>query len=250
MWPNLFDPGQKKCMPRVLIFKNLEGQMAPVICPLAVDWGNFADWAAVFVGLAAAISTIAIAILAHKTSEKATDIAKYAAEIAQQQHNEGVQLREASARIVGRLLAHELSELPIGLFAIHKRVDEQFLKKDRYNKKFGSLKISLIEATNSLLPGAEAVIDRIHALPDMLGDNLATLIGYSRSLNETSKQMLRKMTVTKYGDDIYIGNADRDVAAFMSYVEIFSRQAILLANEIRIFIGEDAYDYSDYELSR
>lgn len=64
------------------------------ICPLAVDLGNVADWAAVVVsgwgaiatfvvGAGAAAATVWVALLAHRTSKEATQIADRAAKIAQ-----------------------------------------------------------------------------------------------------------------------------------------------------------------------
>lgn len=58
------------------------------ICLLSTDWGNVADWAAVVVGVGAAVATTVVAVLAHRASRRAAEIAEEATRIAGQQHAE------------------------------------------------------------------------------------------------------------------------------------------------------------------
>ncbi|MGL4247119.1 hypothetical protein, partial [Lactiplantibacillus plantarum] len=40
------------------------------------------------------------------------------------------------------------------------------------------------------MPGTEQVLDRIPNLRDEIGDDLATLVGYNRTINQMSKDLL------------------------------------------------------------
>lgn len=169
------------------------------ICPLAVDWGNVADWAAVAVGVLAAGGTILVAISANRTSKRAAAIAEEATKIAAQQHGEAVKLREENARIIGRLLLYEVIALPARMAAMIKSLEAGVdFGVDHRIRDGGVMNQALDEAERALLPGAERVEDRIHNLPDSLGADLATLIGGSRTLGELVRK-IRSRTVHPTG---------------------------------------------------
>lgn len=169
------------------------------ICPLAVDWGNVADWAAVSVGALAAVGTIYVAISANRTSKRAAAIAEEATKIAAQQHGEAVKLREENARIIGRLLLYEVIALPARMAAMIKSLEAGVdFGGDHRIQDGGAMNHALDEAERALLPGAERVEDRIHNLPDSLGADLATLIGGSRTLGELVRK-IRSRTVHPTG---------------------------------------------------
>lgn len=238
------------------------------ICPLAADWGNVADWAAVLVsgwgaiatvvvGAGAAAATVWVALLAHRTSKEATQIADRAAQIAQQQHDEAVNMRAANARIVGRLLLNEVSDLPQRLYTIHVRSGRMTFKipgQEKTEFTVTNIEQALEESRRPLLPGAEKSETRIHTLPDRLGDDLATLIGYSRTLNATSDALIEHLTALTEGQPpeiaqmIYKSRAGA-VESYRGYVAMFCNQSIEVANDFRAFVGLPPYDYSKFVIA-
>lgn len=164
------------------------------ICPLAADWGNWADWAAVFVGSVAALGTIWVATLANGTSKRAAEIAEEAKTIAQQQHKEAVYLREAQARILGRQLLYEVLAVPARLSALSRRWGSAVTLEDPPNIVNGTEFLRVLkESKVPLLPGAQRVEDRIHNLPDSLGADLATLIGGTHTLYELTRKVQERV---------------------------------------------------------
>lgn len=188
------------------------GKKAMAMCPLAVDWGNAADWAAVVVGLGAAVATTFVAVLAHRTSKRATEIAEKATEIAAQQHGEAVKLREENARIIGRLLLYEVAALPAHLDALAAAWEDAISWNTPEKITNGKQVIRVLEGVSrSLLPGAERVEERIHNLPDSLGADLATLIGGGRTLAEIAATIAPRVihpTMANGGQFRYSGDGE------------------------------------------
>ncbi|WP_099562161.1 hypothetical protein [Stenotrophomonas maltophilia] len=175
--------------------------MAIEFCPLADDVGNLADWAAVFVGAIAAIATTVVAVLAYKTSDRATDIAQKAKDIAekakdiaQQQHQEAADLRDAQARILGKRLRHEVTHLALRVGGLLRQLDSAVSFVGLPHIENGDKLVGMLdEASMPLLPGGRAVEDRIHNLPDALGADLATLIGADQTLEERVRNMRARL---------------------------------------------------------
>ncbi|MEN5425929.1 hypothetical protein ABE522_06100 [Stenotrophomonas pennii] len=223
------------------------------ICPLEAAWGNWAEWVAVLVGLIAAAGTIWVAWLARNTSERAAAIAEEARKIAQQQHAEAVDMRKANARIVRRLIVHEISELPVNLHILIKRCDrvlEVGVNSERDNV---FLEDTLRSGTLSLLPGTEKSEDRLHNLPEEMGNDLAVLVGYSRTLNAMSSELLQYVKVIKRpsegfsGLTVYTGDL-RLIETYKTYVEKFSRYAIPTAVALRDFTQVEPRDFSQFNV--
>ncbi len=242
--------------------------MAIAFCLPAVGMGTVADWAAiavavwaaliasiaVMVGVAGAAATVWVAMLAHRTSQRATEIADKAAQIAQQQHDEAVNLRKANARIVGRLLLNEVCDLPQRLYTIHVRSGRlTFHIPGQVGRTFdvSNIEQALQESRRPLLPGAEKSESRIHTLPDRLGDDLATLIGYSRTLRATSDALVEHLQPLTDGQppaiaEMVYGARAGAINSYRGYVAMFCNQSIQVANEFRAFVGLPAYDYSNF----
>lgn len=151
-------------------------------CPLEAAWGNWADWAAVVAGVLAAVGTIVVAVLANRTSKRAAEIAEEAKGIAAQQHNESVKLREANARIIGRLLLHEVSEMPARLDSRVRALESAVGMGADPTLSVQKLLSAVEQIQVPLLPNAERVEDRIHTLPNSIGADLATMISHTRDL--------------------------------------------------------------------
>lgn len=153
--------------------------MAIELCPLAGEWGNWADWAAVVVGSIAAGGTIWVAWLARQTSERATAIAEEAKLIAQQQHSEAVELRKAQARILGQQVVYEILTLQDRVKTLRGSWECAVSFGGGRSRITDGSKLleTLRDAAFPLLPISQRLEDRIHSLPDDLGSNLAALIG-------------------------------------------------------------------------
>ncbi len=208
-------------------------------CPLADEVGKLTDWLAVAVGLLAAVGTIWVASSANRTSQRAAEIAEEAKGISQQQHLEAVNTREANARIIGRLLLHEVLGLPNRLRALEKLL-ESAIDGD---SGWGALR--LLNATGELsiplLPNAERVEDRIHALPDMIGADLATMISHTRDLVDAAKRVKDAIvmhearaigTKTTYS---YAGNPSKP-GLLLEHLRYMSTLAPSFASEFRQFV--------------
>lgn len=166
-------------------------------CPLADEVGNLADWAAVFVGAIAAIATTVVAVLAYRTANRATDIAEEAKDIAQQQRKEAADLRDAQARILGKRLRQEVTELTLRVGGLLRRLDSAVSFVGLPQIQNGDELVRMLdEASMPLLPGARAVEDRIHNLPNAMGADLATLIGADQTLEERVKNMRARLHAT------------------------------------------------------
>lgn len=163
--------------------------MAIEFCPLETDWGNIADWAAVLVGIAAAVGTILVATIANKTSKEAAQIAKDAKEIAQQQHNEGVQLRNGIARILGSLLIAEVLIVPNKLGVVLRSIDGILPRGPVDAMNRSTTEWIMNELHQTFLPSTEESLERLHNLPDTLGNELAQLVGLCRGLVDSSKRI-------------------------------------------------------------
>ena len=164
----------------------------------AVDWAavGVAAWTALIAALAAVIAiggtaaTVWVALLAHRTSKRAAEIAEEATKIAAQQHREAVQLREAQARILGRQVFYEVSALPRRVAALRKHWERSVILEAPMHIADGlKLLETLKEAALPLLPISQRLEDRIHNLPDSLGADLATLLGGSQTLSEIVRKI-------------------------------------------------------------
>lgn len=223
--------------------------MSIEICPLAAEWGNVADWATVFVGTAAAAATVAVARLAHKTS-------KQAVEIARQQRDEENNEREANARIVAWLVANEVSTLPLVIQQQYQRATRHMapgLDPDFSVANVISFADALTRGLQSFLPSAEKLQDRIHVLPEFLGDDLAILIGKSRSLNEMSADLLTLMSlkplesINDHREATFRGGL-RAFNAYLAYLRDFSDAAIKFAKSLRRYLNQEPNDFSNRTL--
>lgn len=229
--------------------------MAIEFCPLAEDVGNLADWVAVGVGVAATVATTTVAWLAYKTSEQAKEAAGEATRIAKQQHDSEISLRTENARIIGRLLLNEVSQVPIRVAAIYRAAHASI----KWNglaaiKSESALKYLLEEGGDPLFPGAEAVEERIHVLPDSLGADLATLIGASRTLNDSVRRMKGRARFTVLRENarstpaLYAGKED-DFVFVREQLEFIHGLSVGFAKDFRNFVDVAPQAYLPIDVS-
>ncbi|MEA9550499.1 hypothetical protein VC253_01305 [Xanthomonas campestris] len=225
--------------------------MAVGICPLAADVGNLADWVGVLVGGLAAGGTIWIAWLARKTSERATQIAHEAREIAQQQHAEAIQLRTGTARILGSLLGLEVMTIPIKLGVVLKKLDAVLRVWPDEHKYVTELEWILNELTTTFLPTTEQAQDRLHNLPDDHGDAIARLAAMATGLAVSSRRLQSRLAriPMPVGQPVVIGYGGpvEDLHALREQVKSTLRDAVYSARRFAVFVGAEDPDYSGEE---
>lgn len=209
----------------------------------------WAGWG-VITTAAVGVITVLVALLAWLTSRRAALIARQATQIAEQQHKDAVETRLADARILGRLLVHEVSELPTNIFIMHRQLEmpRDWLNRGSIHEVWEGLDAALSDGVKSMLPGLERVEERIYKLPEELGDSLATLLGYNRTLNDMAYRLAEQIRVIPAGMANtefrrFTGNPSEILDQQVYLVEM-SKWAVSTANALRHFAGEAEGDYS------
>ncbi|PZT45632.1 hypothetical protein A7X92_00485 [Stenotrophomonas maltophilia] len=224
--------------------------MAIEFCPLEADWGNIAEWAAVVVGVFAAAGTIWVASVANRTSRGAANIAKDAKDIAAQQHKEAVALREGTARILGSLLAAEILVLPTKLGAVLRSLDQVLPAGPDDADNRGTTEWIIGELGRTFLPSTEESLDRLHNLPDLLGAQVAQIVGMCRGLVDSSERIdARFYRMHHQGREIilnYNGESD-DFVALRQQLAATLADSLTLARRFAEFAGAGPQDLSDEE---
>ncbi|HHA2515043.1 TPA: hypothetical protein ACOENQ_000062 [Stenotrophomonas maltophilia] len=224
--------------------------MAIEFCPLEADWGNIADWAAVLVGLGAAAGTILVASIANRTSRDAAKIANDAKDIAKQQHDEAVDLRRGTARILGSLLAAEILVLPTKLGAVLASIDQVLPAGPDDPDNRGTTEWIMSELGKTFLPSTEESLDRLHNLPDSLGSQVAAIVGMCRGLVDSSQRIdARFYRMHHQGHAIIINyNGDsEDFPALRQQLAATLGDSLTLAKRFADFAGAGPQDFSDEE---
>jgi len=225
--------------------------------------GSVVEWISVWIAFGSAVvtfgaaaATVWVALLAHKTSRRAAEIADEAKGIARQQHAEAVQKRESNARIVGRLLVHEISELPINLHILRERC-KRVISRGRPSREndIEFLEDTLRIGISSFMPGAEKSEERLHNLPEAIGNDVAELVGYSRTLNAMSKELLDLIQIrhveNSHPSSIKVFAGDiKDIEALVKYVEKFSRHSMPTVEKMRVFVGAELRDLSRFDVDK
>ncbi|MBB4726384.1 hypothetical protein [Xanthomonas arboricola] len=214
----------------------------------AVDW---AAWGTL-VSAAIGVVTVVVAVLAWKTSGRATKIAERAADTAQQQHREAIVLRNETARILGRLVVDEVSDLPRRVGRIARAMNRAWAL---YFAEHGVLDahyfdLAMREAETEMLPTSQSVLDRNHAFPDELGSELARLIAACTSL----RTMSTRVRANSVPDTLHIEEGVFEVVAFkfgppdfMKMGEMarrLVRDSADVANQFQAYVGVSVVDYT------
>jgi len=225
-------PGQGDCVVWWDAWAVVVGGSAVAIAVAAL----IVAWVGIGVTTASAFAVWKLGVTANYASAEATRIAK-------QQHDAEMKLREENARIIGRLLLNEVSQVPIRVAAIY-RACVAAIAWDGHAKivKENALRFMLQETADTLFPGAEAVEARIHVLPDGLGADLATLIGAGRTLNDISRRMKGRTTFSvqngkgKASPARYSGMED-DFAFIRDQLAFIHESSVDFSGDFRKFVG-------------
>ncbi|WP_282294848.1 hypothetical protein [Stenotrophomonas sp. PS02289] len=232
--------------------------MAIEICPLAADFGNWADWAGVatsafalivgtVVGVATAAGTIGVALLAHKTSERATQISHDAKAIAEKQHSDSVAAKLGAGRILGSLLAIEIRVLPMKIADALHRYEAAVDFNGLVVADISKFEQVVSELARGFMPAAQGLQEQLHNLPVQLGGDVATLIGMTRELGSTSvlvsSRILRKQD--EYGDIVFAGymTSKLDLISLKEQIQAMLAFSVRTATDFNAFAGGEASDY-------
>ncbi|HIB8542086.1 TPA: hypothetical protein ACWX5B_000501 [Stenotrophomonas maltophilia] len=214
------------------------------MCPLAADWGNVADWAAVVVGFVAAIATTVVAVFAYRTSKRATEIAEEAARIAAQQHHEFLGTKEANGQVVARIVLEEVSQLPTHLRELQRRCVRFVAEFPRREPDVKALNQFVADWCQPFTPSTEQCADRLHNLPIEIRNELATLIGYSRSLNSSITGIAGLFTVVTHRDrapaqEMVFRGELAQLKKMQENVDRFLDASLSVGSKLSTYVGAD-----------
>jgi hypothetical protein len=150
-------------------------------CPLEAAWGNWADWAAVVVGLIAAVGTIWFATAAHRT---ALAVKKIAAE----QHKDAQNTKAAMSEMVRRVLALELALLPGKLLGVINTMRKAVFTDDGVIIAVDDWEWIANELGQTFLPSSEESLESLHLLEVGIGGKVADLISFGRTVTDLAKR--------------------------------------------------------------
>ncbi|WP_434990086.1 hypothetical protein [Xanthomonas melonis] len=139
----------------------------------------------------ATVASVCIGVLAWMTSRNAVKIAK-------QQYDAASKLREDTARILVRLLVNEVSSLPARIAMMTRHLNSAVWWAHEYRSanlivNQPAFEALIAECQMPMLPIAEQVQERIHNLPEHFGADLATIVGMSRTLNDSARRVSARL---------------------------------------------------------
>lgn len=220
--------------------------MPPTFCPSVIVWGDVATWIA---GLA----TVTVGVLAWRTSRRATEIANEAKHIAEQQLDDAKRLRDERARIIGRLLHVEITLLPTRARAALIAMDKAIDWATGTVKNATALSASLDSFDESLLASSEQVEEQLHYLPQGIGADLATLIGYVRSLRQAASMIRAQAHQVQFPRAaVLFSGSSSQLQSFLKQQYALTDMAVTFAPEFQEFVGvpQRPYEQIRTELSR
>ncbi|HGM5043926.1 hypothetical protein [Stenotrophomonas maltophilia] len=227
---------------------------------------------AVVVGLMVGVATVAVAVLAWRTSERARKIASEASNIsarsteisersakiaeaakniAQQQHQEGVQLREGIARIIGGILQYEIAHFPARIGNVIRVLNRGTFSDEGIVIGVEDLDWVLRQFRSSPLPATEQAQDRLHNLPEKLGFSVAELVGNWKALSVPVLAIDERIVRDQSESELVIMKKHPD---FESLGQLRQSLRHLLAISIGTaksfakFVGHPPEDYSEEEV--
>lgn len=221
--------------------------------PLAKGCVVWWDAWAVIVGIAVGLATVAVAVLAWRTSERAALIASKATEIAKQQHEDSLYLREGTARVIAHVMASDLATVPQrieGAIVIVTHVIQELTPLDSSEQFDGMthrapLTILRLEEAmlNARAMSIGLVEDRLHTLPRDLGNSVAAFWGAMQVTKAESEGMVRRISVR---DREVFYRHHRGVHHFEALNKVLRglhKSSIEISNGIQDFLGEPQFQF-------
>ncbi|USJ00901.1 hypothetical protein MUG10_01135 [Xanthomonas prunicola] len=218
-------------------------QCAPPSAACVVNWSAWSTIVSVLLG----ILTAAIGWLAWMTSRSAVRIAR-------KQQDDVVKLREDTAKIIVHILINEVSSLPARSAMMLRYLNSSvwWANEHRHSNTIvhaNTFNAFIDECKKPMLPSAEQLQERIHNLPTHFGPDLATLIGTSRTLNDSALRISQRLLPPEpipgnfaSGMD-YDGN-DQDLNKIREDLSWLFDASKQYANQFQELAGVAPYDYS------
>lgn len=186
--------------------------------------------------ISAAVSTLATLLLAFA----AVRVARQSAEISRQQLLHEQRQSSEQARIIGRILINEVVVAP----ALIARAVEA-LTIGRRNENGLAYRKGFAWASAVLLPGAEAVSDRIHHLPESLGADLATMVGTSQLMRSRAAEASEKFSYDPPRVGPLFAGDWSEVDNLITELKRIGKLSIEFADEFSAFVGAKPGSYRD-----
>ncbi|QGM06082.1 hypothetical protein [Stenotrophomonas maltophilia] len=195
-----------------------------IFCPLANDVGNLSDWVAIAIGLAGVIATATVAWFAHSTSSRAVRIAEEAKRIAEQQRQDALDIRSGTAEIVESLLTVELAVLPGKIGAVLTEMNKADRSDGLVVVEAKTLQWVLRELSQTFMPMAEKVQERLHNIDGDVGKEIAELIGFNQVISDLARRLDAKFPWSDVDPEVSL-NPDG------------SSHFIVIRNEVKRMLG-------------
>jgi len=177
--------------------------MAIEFCPLELDWGNLADWAAVIVAAAGAAAVLYLTKAANET-------ARASHQLGQQLKDREESLRAREAAVLAALLFPEVADA----YAHFRRVSELLGKDEAFGwaiKTEENLSVLREWAGGPGLERLSRESGRLHVFPKALGQAIA--MGLGRSYTATGAAEALGKASNKDEQERMFSNVQRNVAA-------------------------------------
>lgn len=178
------------------------------ICPLAVDWGNAADWAAVAVAAAGAVAVWLVSKAANRT-------AKASHELAEQLKRRDDEIRSADRTVLTTLIYGEIQSAKLA----YEELLEELVQDESFDWAVGSEKTLQLVAQLSKGPPLARTKEssqRLNLLPIALGEQIARGISMTElcALNSESLLRARSREAQQEAFDILVNSIDGARIAF------------------------------------
>ncbi|CAD0338903.1 hypothetical protein CFBP498_26260 [Xanthomonas hortorum pv. vitians] len=195
----------------------------------------------------ATVASVGIGVLAWVTSRTAVKIAR-------QQYVAALQLREDTARILVRLLMNEVSSLPARVAMTIRYLNGSVWWANEYRPvsvivKGQAFKALIAECQMPMLPIAEQVQERIHNLPKHFGEDLASIVGMSRTLNDSARRVSERLAPIapmpgNFADEMAYNGNTQDFEILSDNLALLFEMSKQYANEFRALANIELIDFS------
>lgn len=206
-------------------------------CPLEAAWGNWADWAAVVVGLVAAVGTIWVATAAHRTALAVKNIAA-------EQHKEAKRTKAAMLDMVQRVLAVELAVLPGKLQGVINTLDRAAPSEEGLGIAVSDWEWIANELRQTFLPSSEESLGSLHLLEDDLGGKIADLIGFGRTVTDLAIRFDARVVRPEGATTLLLRNdGPEHFGSLRNHVNEMLRQSLVIAPHFAKVATQKTVDY-------
>lgn len=178
------------------------------VCPLAVDWGNAADWAAVAVAAVGAVAVWLVSRAANKT-------AKASHELATQMKIRDEEMRSADRTVLTTLIYGEIQSAKLA----YEELLEELVQDESFDWAVGSEKtLQLVAhlAKGPQLARTKESSQRLNLLPIALAEQIARGISMTElcALNSESLLRAKSRESQKHAFDNLVNGIDAARKAF------------------------------------